>query len=80
MTHSGRNSQSYSRFDVGSAVIVEKGIALQHIAGTAYAARFLQSERIGAAVILRVLLRPAQRRLYRSRQASHSYSPMSIED
>lgn len=66
MTSAGRTDQHYSRFDVNSSMIVDKGIALQAAAGTAFAARFMQSEKIQATVILRVLLRPHERRTGKS--------------
>lgn len=57
-----RSNQHYSRFDADSTQTVEKGIALQEAAGTAFAAHYLQSQKICTAVILRVLLRPHKRR------------------
>lgn len=53
-----------TRHDLNSAELVEKGIALQEVCGTTYAARYLQSQWIGINVALRVLARPTQRRRY----------------
>lgn len=62
MNHPARTQASYARFDPRRAAIVDQGIALQAAAGTAFAAAFLKAEKINAAIILRVLLRPEQRR------------------
>lgn len=51
-----------ARPDLVSAELVEKGIALQEIRGTPYAAEFLKSHWISFGVALRVLSRPSQRR------------------
>lgn len=61
-TKAERTGQHYSRFDAARTRIVDQGIALQDAAGTAFAARYMQSQNIQAAVILRVLLRPHERR------------------
>jgi len=46
-----------ARADMASAELVEKGIALQEIRGTPYAAIFLKSQWISLDVALRVLSR-----------------------
>ena len=62
MNKQQRSNRTYSRFDMRSAGIVDKAIALQSAAGTSYAAVFMKSEHIHSTVILRVLLRPGERR------------------
>ena len=65
MKQACRQQQQYSRFDTDTALVVEKGIVLQGKVGTGFAAAYLKSNRIATPVILRVLLRPAERRAVR---------------
>lgn len=54
-----------ARTDLVSAELVEKGIELQFVRGTDYAAEYLKSNGIGMDVAMRVLSRPSKRRKYR---------------
>jgi hypothetical protein len=52
----------FSRCDRETAEIVEKGVALQEVCGTRCAAEFLKYRMISMDVVVRVLLRPEERR------------------
>ncbi|CAN5138331.1 hypothetical protein BH11PSE11_BH11PSE11_05370 [soil metagenome] len=70
MNKQERLEKDYSRMDVRSAHIVEKALELQALVGTRYAAVVLHSEKIRSAVMLRVLLRPEERRKFDRNTAS----------
>ena len=53
--HWGTSQQLLSRADRNSAAIVRKGITLQQIHGTKYAAEFLKEKEIDIEIIMRVL-------------------------
>lgn len=56
------SSPAWRRNDRLTAEIVEKGIALQEIRGTRYAAEFLKDRMVSIDVVVRVLSRCAERR------------------
>lgn len=53
-----------SRCDRNSAAMVKKGITLQQIHGTAYAAEFLKEKDIDIEIVMRVLLGASAKRRY----------------
>ena len=51
-----------SRQDKATAAIVKKGVTLQQIHGTEYAAQFLREKNIDMEIVMRVLLKNSERR------------------
>lgn len=51
-----------SRQDKTTAAIVKKGVTLQQIHGTEYAAQFLREKNIDMDIVMRVLLKNSERR------------------
>lgn len=51
-----------SRQDKVTAAIVKKGVTLQHIHGTEYAAEFLREKNIDTDIVMRVLHKTSERR------------------
>lgn len=60
----GISKQGLSRADRNSAAIVRKGITLQQIHGTKYAAEFLKEKEIDIEIIMRVLQNLSHQRRY----------------